>query len=1037
MYMLNEVDKPEVTKSIMVYAGRFQPFHKGHYAVYKHLVQKFGVDNVYIASSNDTSGPKSPLTFKQKKQIATQIFDVPSSKFVLVTNPYKPVEILKKYKGKTTQYITAVGQKDADRLQGNYFKPYKGKAGYGYDEIGYVYVVPMQKGGISATEIRKGLTKPKEKDAIAFFKKHYPKYDADIFQMIRKKLLGMNLKEDGLPGGAFVGLTSPAGYINGAPDREDVEKLSKKLGHKSGERIDGYEDIKELVKKIVTEDDFNAFISEYLKKLKKDHTEEDIITKSRAEQINKFIDWATERLELSERPKVNLVTHRTYESGFSLAEYIPSTRLIQVVVTKRLVADILRSLAHEMVHYKQHEMGMIKDWEAAGKTGSPIENQANTIAGIMLRDYGKVNKEIYVESKSYLKEAIIDDELDAGLKAVKQKVEKHYPSVVRIQYDLESKKYTFVFLNKDDAQAFRHQFKGTLGQEAQFDAAWDNENNWYDRIPVPFPFQGEKQSYWAVRFKTAVRTPLFETYYLDYTDPLYIAEVTGLSGYPSSGKPDGMYLPKGAKRKLGGDDGKQQSEPWYKNGGYIQQDFPKGDQIWGDKDAQQITVKYSFDNVPRTPKKAITKFTIKKDAQGLAKRGDAIPKKLLGIPKLKKNSLLKEGGAYGHMSHPFEDMGLTFGDLKDIVKKALNGDLGVVKEKLDGQALAISWKNGRLIAARNKSHLENAGANAMGIEDVASKFGGRGGLTDAFNFAMKDLNAAIAGLSKAQRDKIFKEGQCFMNLEVIYPESVNVIPYGQALLVFHGTVCYDKTGKAVGADSSSAKILAGMIKQINADVQSKYTIQGPPITELPKKQSLKGKQSLYVGKLGKLQNEFKLKDGDTLSMYHYKWWENFIDKNAPAKIDKITKAALVRRFAYDDKSFRISSITNKEVRDWAMETSKVDVVKKQKENMRKFEEIFLGVGADVLEFVSSAVTVNPDMALRQMKDELDTTAAQIDKSTDAKKIEKFKMELERLKGLGGAERIVPIEGIVFNYKGGTYKLTGTFAPLNQLLGIFY
>jgi hypothetical protein len=69
-------------------------------------------------------------------------------------------------------------------------------------------------------------------------------------------------------------------------------------------------------------------------------------------------------------------------------------------------------------------------------------------------------------------------------------------------------------------------------------------------------------------------------------------------------------------------------------------------------------------------------------------------------------SLIMEGGAYGHMAHPFDvQMNLTFGDLKNIVKKALTGDLEVAREKTDGQALAISWVNGRLVAARNKSHL--------------------------------------------------------------------------------------------------------------------------------------------------------------------------------------------------------------------------------------------------------------------------------------------------------------------------------------------
>jgi hypothetical protein len=41
-----------------------------------------------------------------------------------------------------------------------------------------------------------------------------------------------------------------------------------------------------------------------------------------------------------------------------------------------------------------------------------------------------------------------------------------------------------------------------------------------------------------------------------------------------------------------------------------------------------------------------------------------------------------------------------------------------------------------------------------------------------------------------------------------------------------------------------------------------------------------------------------------------------------------------------------------------------------------------------------------------------------------------------LNALGGFDKIVPNEGIVFTYKGATYKLTGAFAPLNQILGIF-
>jgi hypothetical protein len=361
----------------------------------------------------------------------------------------------------------------------------------------------------------------------------------------------------------------------------------------------------------------------------------------------------------------------------------------------------------------------------------------------------------------------------------------------------------------------------------------------------------------------------------------------------------------------------------------------------------------------------------------------------------------------------------------------------ILVHNTDGQALAISWKNGRLIAARNKGHLQNAGANAMGIEDVANKFAGRGGLTDAYNFAMHDLTAAIAGLSNSQKIKIFDEGKCFMNIEVIWPTSVNVIPYGQPLLIFHNTTCYDETGKAIGADQSAARTLAGMIKQINADIQKNYTIQGPPITSIPKNEQLRSKQTKYLSKLSKLQNEFGLSDNDNVSLYHQSWWENFIDTKAPVKVDQMTKEALVRRWAFGDKSFKLNTISNPELQKWAVDNDKVNVVKQQKDNIRPFEEIFLGVGADVLSFVSSVLTVHPDKAVRNMKERLKDTAEKVRAAGNPAQIQKLKTELERLNNLGGIEKIVATEGLVFFYNGKTYKLTGTFAPLNQILGIFY
>jgi hypothetical protein len=52
----------------------------------------------------------------------------------------------------------------------------------------------------------------------------------------------------------------------------------------------------------------------------------------------------------------------------------------------------LRTLAHELIHYKQDSQGRIKP--DSGETGSPEENEANAGAGIIMRDFDQANPEL-------------------------------------------------------------------------------------------------------------------------------------------------------------------------------------------------------------------------------------------------------------------------------------------------------------------------------------------------------------------------------------------------------------------------------------------------------------------------------------------------------------------------------------------------------------------------------------------------------------------------------------------------------------------
>jgi len=407
--------------------------------------------------------------------------------------------------------------------------------------------------------------------------------------------------------------------------------------------------------------------------------------------------------------------------------------------------------------------------------------------------------------------------------------------------------------------------------------------------------------------------------------------------------------------------------------------------------------------------------------------------------------LIIEGGAYGHMNHPFDDKNITFSDLKQIIINGLGGKLNRedgVTEKLDGQNLMVSWVKGKLVTARNKGQLKNFGATAMDTAGVASKFAGRGDIKDAFVFAMKDLSKSIGSLSDSQKEKIFGNGKRWMNLEVMYPKSVNVVDYDKAQIVFHGTLEYDESAKAIGQPKDSARMLAGMIKQVNQNVQKNYTIGKPQFLQVSKVQDFGKKKKVYLNRLKKLQNQFKLKDNDTLSKYHQSFWEEFIfnaSKQYKYKIPNKVLVDLTKRWAFFDKSYKIptirKNIDNEKFLDWVLSFDKNDHQKWVKQNMKPFEVLFFDVGAEILKNISGYLAASPDKAVQKIRKDVINAIKTVKSGGDIKKIQTLKLQLDKLNKIGGLSAIVPSEGIVFKYKGKTYKFTGAFAPVNQILGL--
>ena len=74
----------------------------------------------------------------------------------------------------------------------------------------------------------------------------------------------------------------------------------------------------------------------------------------------------------------------------TFAYYDPQNHEIDVYTKGRAVADVLRSLAHEMVHHQQNQENKLNTGESIPDIGGPIEDEANAVAGQLVKKFGKM-----------------------------------------------------------------------------------------------------------------------------------------------------------------------------------------------------------------------------------------------------------------------------------------------------------------------------------------------------------------------------------------------------------------------------------------------------------------------------------------------------------------------------------------------------------------------------------------------------------------------------------------------------------------------
>ena len=113
-----------------------------------------------------------------------------------------------------------------------------------------------------------------------------------------------------------------------------------------------------------------------------------------ASEVEKFVDWTANKLNLKKVPKVELsMDSEEAQTNHHTGGHVPGEDSVWVYAKNRNLVDILRTVFHELVHVRQHELGMIKPGDSY--PGSPIEAMADMLAGKYIKIYGEKNHHIF------------------------------------------------------------------------------------------------------------------------------------------------------------------------------------------------------------------------------------------------------------------------------------------------------------------------------------------------------------------------------------------------------------------------------------------------------------------------------------------------------------------------------------------------------------------------------------------------------------------------------------------------------------------
>jgi len=412
-----------------------------------------------------------------------------------------------------------------------------------------------------------------------------------------------------------------------------------------------------------------------------------------------------------------------------------------------------------------------------------------------------------------------------------------------------------------------------------------------------------------------------------------------------------------------------------------------------------------------------------------------------------KNKLLLEGAVAGHMNHIYDNGEMTFGELKQLLQAIADGKVRGT-EKTDGQNIFLSFnvKTGRAVAIRNKGHIKAGGLDLEAFDEFFSEHPSQS-LRFSFVEALEAFENAIKQVDEDTQEKIFgPENNVYFNTEVMNPGTpgldeedprskgtTNVIPYDKKTLLIHrvGHGVFEKeSAKRLDQDvSGNFDALEQAIAGMSTDDISQFSVETNQIRRLQPM----GDENTVADTISEVDNLVRdqgLTDGDTINDYVISQLVPVIDQFG---LTEDRNKLILKRLMMPTGGPHIRDITRGVPVELTSEISQFIKDFRYASFTRALQNVLHNFSVSAVDGLQSAFIADNEKQIKFLQAELQSSITKIQNSSNERAKEELTRQMEKLKAASGIN--TPSEGFVFDWNGATYKLTGNFAPANQILGM--